>query len=138
MTDQRDLSAGPELDRVIAETIGLQWETKPPWTDWNTTGDPMYRAIIGGVPQLWCSRRDKCIPEYSTDLNAAWALFDDLPKGYTPRIVRVLEPRGNHMAHVVKAGIIHRESNDMEAHADTPAFAICLAWLAWKESQENT
>jgi hypothetical protein len=77
-------------------------------------------------------------PDYSTDLNIAWEL---LPINRHVRLVR----------HTDRGGAAHGLPNEIGAEiwncdtepatleafgaADTPALAICRAWLTWHEAQ---
>lgn len=77
-------------------------------------------------------------PRYSIDVNSALALFAELPHDFMPRLVRVLQPMGDHMDIRWKAAILGTGARIAEVVAeesDTPALAICRAWLAWRETQ---
>lgn len=124
----REMEVGRELDWLIAEKCGVEILEQTPNTDWNTTHQPMYLAKIDGALQgLWHSRKEDCAPRYSSDLNAAFDLLKQMPMG----AVGLLE--GNEAwfsnAYMDGAGLLTDEE------ADTPALAICRAWLAWKERQ---
>lgn len=137
MTNWREMEAGQELDVLVARLLGLNVHTAD-----EAPADDLYGGWEFCTDREWHTawfidaEGSHPIPAYSTDLNAAWTLFADLPDDVTPRLVRILEARGDHMATVCKAGIIHNETHEqVEAYADTPALAICRAWLAWKEMQ---
>lgn len=78
------------------------------------------------------------IPEYSTDFDAAWEL---LPLNRHVRIVRYTDRGGAAvgMQNEIGAEIWNCDTTPsvMEAvgFAETPALAVCLAWLAWKERE---
>lgn len=107
-----------ELDRTVAERRGYRhngdlWEYDTPY------GFP---AVVEDYPH------------YSTDLDAAWTLFDTASEDYTPRVVRILTPLNGKLVYQWKCNImpnIGDDEPDYEGIADTPALAIVRAWLAY-------
>jgi hypothetical protein len=73
-------------------------------------------------------------PAWDTDMNDAIQLLETVSDEYTPRLVRLLQPTGNQgIVYVWKCVIMSNlaDGNDeYTAFADTPALAICFAWLA--------
>lgn len=80
----------------------------------------------------------KCVHhlEWATDLNAAIKLWDTIPDDYIPRLVRSLTPKDGVMTFEYKSHIMANDlSSQVEHYATTPARAVCLCWLAWKDAQ---
>lgn len=72
------------------------------------------------------------IPQWHDNLEEAIALFWELPDDYTPRLVRMITPRGE-IAYTWKATIMHNVTHEeFEAEVNDPAGAVCLAWLMYK------
>lgn len=111
--DWRTLPAGRELDRVIAERLG-------DYTPYINVGG----RVIENFP-----------PAYSTDANAALSLWsDDYRWSISPTEVSAdfpVEDESRFQASYPRSG------NPDRSHewADTPALAICRAWLTWQEGQ---
>jgi len=119
------------LRRAIAERLGY---TFVPVGDVPAMGSSWSGAEVvldpDGVPLHFSA-----LPDWPTDANAALALWDSVSDDWTPRLVRVLIPRGV-MTYEYKAAFLHNEKHyEIEAEARTPAEAICRAWLAWREGQ---
>lgn len=127
--DWRELPAGFELDRYIAERLGWRVELNG-WKDkWNITSpDGKYRESIPEFydpNELWIKAP---IPEYSGDTNAALSLLESLT-----------------VWHITKTGpggiIVDLWDNPVSSIAyrhdtqDIP-MAICRAWLTWKDARE--
>jgi len=124
MTDWRNMAAGHDMDRLIAERLG--WRVQK-----NRDGYTyLFRPDGSGVgnyidaAQAW-----EGIPHFSTDLNAAFRL----PVGeYTHLSCRTPLNDLGYAAFVAYDD--HTTSNDYRsAAAATPALAVCRAWLAWQE-----
>lgn len=76
----------------------------------------------------------KPVPEYHTDLNAAMTLLDGVPDEWTPRIVRILQPTDQGMEYHWRCVIMSNVNDDsFDAYMQTPALAICRAWLTFKQ-----
>lgn len=81
---------------------------------------------------------DDILPHWSTNVGDALDLFTDLPNDLTPRLVRLLSPRGDSMARTWKGSILNNsDMNEIQAESDSPALAICLAWLAYKDAEAS-
>jgi hypothetical protein len=77
------------------------------------------------------------LPDWPNDVNAALALWDTVPDDWTPRLVRMIVPRGV-LTFGYKGAFLHNETHEqIEYEAPTPAEAITRAWLAWKQEQEG-
>jgi hypothetical protein len=137
MGDWRDLPAGLELDRVIAERSGWkEIEVREIWEE-DHYSDGFYKRLFG-LPPVKTSVLDvaELIPRYSTDLNGAFHLpvtdlhFMDLhsPTGDGS------EPQWNAF---VEWKWKDGEYPDCRATAETGALALCRAWLVWKEMQNG-
>lgn len=72
------------------------------------------------------------VPRYSTSLDTALRLIHDLPKGY--QFVLTVNARGQWKA---VFNCRYDSTKDKIAKADTPALAVCNAWLAWTGEQVN-
>lgn len=107
----RELPAGRELDRLIAERLGRYVNSNA--TDW-------WYDDAGFIGR---------IPAFSTDLNAAvtllagcnrsWKLSYDFSYGFDGRTGYSISIDGTVYCQFI----------------DTPAFALCMAFLAWRESE---
>lgn len=124
--DYRTMEAGRELDRLIAERLG--------WTRFDTMPTVLVEhdnhidieTLMGWKNDFYYL----VVPHYSTDLNAAmtllptadgdiWSLhYGDYGDPYTVAISRIKVAAPEYLG-----------------DANTPALAICRAWLAWKDSQ---
>lgn len=133
MTHDDDLRA---LDVEIAKALGLDVHTEGGVNgmEWiNSIRDWVTEWYVTGAHTLDYEAHE--ILYYTTDLNAALSLFATLPHDWTPRLVRMLQPRGDHMAIVWKAHIMHNETHeDFEYIHDEPAEAVAMVWLAWRRS----
>lgn len=111
MTDHTD--AGREMDRQIAEMLG--WHSFEPA---DIDGDD---EILGVTPDPYVL----IVPHYSTDLNAALGLLAENGvtwelKGLAPAMITCdIWLHGWHKAHEM---------------GNTPALAICRAWLAYQRA----
>lgn len=149
MSDFSDYPVGAKRDREIAERLCWRMvrDSEGAYHLLNPAGEPeaIYEPRWGLLPTLeeaWeaatrpkpdCGDTD--LPRYSKRQDAAWALLMDLPKSYTPRIVRLLEPRGDHIAYVVKAAIIDNDTHEQwEVARDDAADAMSQVWLEWEEA----
>jgi hypothetical protein len=116
MGDTRVTDAGRLLDARIAErqgrTVTLVHSTDP--------ADPAdYRIVEGG--------KYLALPHYSTDTNAALALFMEMP---IPRLEYDSE------ASPMWTCSAEPEYGEFRyGSADTPALAICRAFLDWKNAE---
>ncbi len=136
--DWRTATAGRALDRIVAEACG--WECKlngygDHWRLISPNGDYVdEQAHFYDPEDMWLVAP---IPAFSTSADAAFTLFASLPDDCTPRLVRMLQPMGDHMGHIWKGRIITNgldvTVDVIECEADTPALAICRAFLSWKD-----
>lgn len=136
MNDWRELEAGDELDRVIAERLGFYVET---WTSTvNGAVGGTLRDADGGDfggrlngENYWLDTEDPwgACPAFSTDLNVAWTLARGI------RNFRIYSSPDN-LGGCCEVAIIDGATAFM-AKSDDLAFAICRAWLMWKEAQEQ-
>lgn len=120
-TPDTDTRANWALRRQIGNALGLQPSPYYEWA-WADANDNLHRYAA-----------------YETDLNAALTLLEQVSDEYTPRLVRILQPMGNRgIVYIWKCVIMSNLANaddEYEATAETPALAICRAWLAYTESQ---
>lgn len=111
-TDWRNMEAGRELDRLIAERVVALGYTESHLT---LAFVPTHPDDIPSIDNP---------PRYSTDLNAAFVL---------------LAPGEYHFTHpnLVDWGCKFGKQEYFGWHyADTPALAICRAWLEWQDSKQ--
>jgi hypothetical protein len=136
-TNWREMEAGRELDRLIAEKVGWRFEREPYFNPESTLvyspeGVEMYHQSGIWTPVFAGEEVHKVIPHYSTDLNAAITLANgivefNLFKG------RKVDTEGSPTDGWICT--ISDPKNFDSAWADTPALAICRAFLASKEAQ---
>src|SRR6266404_5526720 len=110
--------AGRRFDTVIASRLG--------WA--NLT---MSNGMLWG----WKNNAQWCLPEYSTDADEAIGLLDKTDC-WILKPVPVLYPEHSYICefyHPLPDGSVQWIAR---GQADTPALAICKAWLEWKESIE--
>lgn len=145
MTDWRDIEAGPELDRLIAERMGWQMieleNPSPPPIDYRwrlVNPEGRIRGVYGntyfpckdieeawqkaGEPDMECGDRD--LPPYSTDLDVAFTL--------------ITEQDGFSLSRDMQENVWMADLDTVPPTyevADMPALAICRAWLAYTEKQ---
>lgn len=122
--DYRTMEAGRELDRLIAERLGWT-ETSEHYLDPN--------VLVGKHPKetghAWFPL---AVPRYSTDLNAAMALLPTADGDiWSLHYGHYGDP------YTVAISRIKVAAPEYLGDANTPALAICRAWLAWKDSQPN-
>lgn len=139
MTNWRDLEGGLPLNQIVAEHLG--WRIEPLSAAWvavfNADGVGVERTTAYGSKNEWpLYDLDEAIPHYSTDANAALAL------PLEPDMYFSLDVPAEHGG--AKCGLwnqyprsVQRKLVEGEAVADTPALAICRAWLDWKEQQRD-
>ncbi len=136
-TDWRKLHAGRELDRVIAEKLGWVWtcvyQTK--YATYVTITKPDGTILqnvdaYGSRPEWPEYEAVDLFPQYSTDLNLAYALFDG--RTFWATLQMVTDVRKNHRYYRVWA-CDGPHSFEVEHEADTPSLALCYAWLECKE-----
>lgn len=120
MTDWRALDAGRDLDRRIAERLGwTHIESTEYWLD-----DPHDTSLVQawrGIPPR--STGEALVPCYSTDLNAAITL---IPSDQQFELSNGLEPEWEALI-----------GWGYDGGADTPALAVCRAWLAYQDANEG-
>lgn len=125
------MNAGRELDRKIAEMLG--------WSDFEEVDYfvedyggyyPVHDDLEGLPPN---GKYRALIPRYSTFVDDAVLLWQDVPDTFTPRLVRMIAPKDGSIGYAYKAAFLHNETMEsVESVADSPALAICEAWLAYK------
>jgi hypothetical protein len=127
--DSRALSAGRELDALVAEKVfgrDVAWWAKP-------TREPYFKGISGD----WVTQTT--VPHYSTDIVAAIEIFSALRKrGWVYLTIQSLpeaavapEWDDDYMV-VAWWAEFSRYRSPVEVHSDdceTPALAVCLAAL---------
>lgn len=124
--DWRTMDAGREMDRIVAERLG--WTEIEEQENWYEDPEVMaYQQI-----DLY-GRKDGSeyrVPKYSTDANAALQL--DKP------VLWWSEDDGRWLATydaAIFGSAIELDVSPSPGEADTPALAICRAWLSWKDAQ---
>ena len=136
MTEQEIMDLeGRELDKAVAELKG--------WSHFYTVEG---RGLFGRYPppRLSCPNDTKCVPEFSTDISAAWPLLEELhTKPYSVEVFLVHECE-NEIKYIVNVLLMHEFTEDLMADrsmisvfGDTAPEAICRAYLLWKESQND-
>ena len=128
-TDWREMSAGRELDRVVAERLG--------WTDIAPRYDRFDEHEISplqGIPPSGGTTY-YVIGRYSTDADAALALLEGCfytlrgtPDSYEGEMLYRCSIDGKAGDGVILPSIKYTV-------AKTPALAIVRAWLSWKDAQ---
>jgi hypothetical protein len=162
----RELRPGDELDRVIAARIGYSVVELPPrdiekeikmlhggarpisyksiyptWeyqhAGYQIKGDQVHK-------NLWDTRyrteREawKNAPAISVDLTTAIGLWDLIPDDWTPRLVRMVEARGE-LVTVYKGSIIHSQTHEqIEEWGDEPAYAVARSVMAWMDARQDS
>lgn len=130
MTDWREMSAGRELDRFIAERLGYTGFVEHEWNSATRDFDDLcyttQREYDGQDIYLEVDR-------YSTDLNTI--LYMPLPEGAHLKLD--IYPHVTTARIVLPSGMEHANSDALYQGAPTPALAAWRVWLAWKEQQEN-
>lgn len=125
--DWRTLPAGRVLDRVIAERLG-----------WTLIGfdDPFWRhrqRDDAAVGDYWrTSEGARKLPAFSTDANAALTLW-----GLNSHWSLNPDANDNGVHFEGYYPYADNEYGEMCELADTPALAICRAWLAWMDAKEG-
>jgi len=142
-----------ELDEQVAEALGLElmgWEPARPdpeapgWyvSFWAEEKQPTYLGhcncdlrdeLIDGpdLEPLACGHLRWClevVPFYSTDIATAWGLVDHMIKG------TAWECYLTHQFDGWDCAFERPDEPPAEAHGDTAAEAICLAFVAVKEA----
>jgi hypothetical protein len=119
VSDWRDLPAGCELDRVIAEALG--------WDNFFEGSDGVLYADTPDIranPRRW----QASVEPWSTDANAALSL--PLPPRTWFVIYGPSAERDTWDVELQDIGPVFEQGQ-----AETPALAICRAWLAWHDKQ---
>lgn len=112
------------IDRAIAERLG--WRDIEPVTYWEETYYDTYEVhTLRGKPPGY-DHADNLLPHYSADLNAAMTLAE-------PYAIQLNSVHGNKGRIGYKVTIQDSEGQAGIGHADTPALAICYAWLRYME-----
>lgn len=130
------MPAGREMDAYIAEAMGALW-----WKSTNTGR----RALYPGAPPDWfheeadmseglCYKWDCQVRHWSTDMAVAWELLETLAAIYASMNVWSVDRVYAAPWNVSLEGSVIRGSGlaDIESEADTPALAICRAFLLTK------
>ena len=127
----REMEAGRELDRVIAERLGWsEIEQRQLWFE-DAYDDGWEQRLFG--KRTGESVGDDPVPEYSTDANAALSL----PLGEAEFFQLHVIPGGNTAARVyVPVSSRLSEAEPPFEISDTPALAICHAWLAYQDAKQ--
>lgn len=138
-----DLSAGPELDTIIAEQfMGLT--PCDQWTPFNfgSAGGPVLihgPSMSEPIPEHGCYPRDRPSP-YSSQIVAAWEVFEKLDKdGWHPSI-ECTGGEGADIADGVSVEFYNHTFSDPrwdEAWAKTAPLAICRAALRTLKKKEG-
>jgi hypothetical protein len=116
--DWRTERAGKRFDTVIASRLG--------WTN---------LAMSNGLLWGWKNNAQWCLPEYSTKTEAAIALFTDT-ENYAFSFQWGYFRYPDNAKFTFHVSHLTSKAKSITEYADTPALAICKAYLAWKESTE--
>lgn len=116
-----EMQAGLELDALIAERVmGWTWKITRCNPEQRVLVDPYWTNMEVG---FWWGRDVlHLVPHYSTEIEAAWDVFERLPAG------QIYHHRGGDFS--VYWGNARHTSAKMNVRADTAPLAICLAALA--------
>ncbi len=112
------------------------------WRDIDLTSKQVLRALDQAV-SLRTGGTGNCVNcFYTTNTAQAFTLLDDyVSDDYTPRVVRILQPTEQGMAHYWKCAIMPNVGDDeqetFEAIESTTALAICKAWLKYMDENNN-
>lgn len=120
----REMPAGRELDRLIAERLGHPTFTEPiPESERD-----LYKPGITELSWMRVNGIPIPVPHYSTDANAALSLIEGTEEG-NDYLLRKLNT-GWH---------IHAywgDSGKITATEPTIALAVCRAWLAYQDAKK--
>lgn len=112
-----------ELDAEIARRLGytVEWDNNEYMRDWTISKPKEFDRL----------------PHYTTDLNAAWSLFQTFPEGVDWEM-RIVGDKTQEIGLACKWMHIAQDGSgqffDMEE--GKPALAICQVWLEWKDFVE--
>lgn len=77
-------------------------------------------------------------PSWSSSLDEAIKLWDMIPLGFIPRLVRLVTPKDGKLGFDYKSHIMTDDLTfQVEAYGETPALAICRAWLMYKDNAQS-
>lgn len=118
--DWREMQAGRELDRVVAEAMGHVVNIERMLTNphFGTATKLIIEYYLNG--ERGASEQ---LAHYSTDLNAAISLIN----GGTSFVLSQIDGEGWQCSIIQQLGIGYSK-------AETPALAVCRAFLSWKET----
>lgn len=153
------IGPGPALDRLVAERVGWRIEKRPPWSitrqgkdypctpEWRiVTPDGRDYFIARGdvaatVDKAWeeALAVDELIPHYSTDLNAAFALFQCDPITHVPLEWNLFSDSCDDFTCEVGHWALDPSDKDWftSGNAKTPIMAIVEAWLRWGDQMPD-
>ena len=89
------------------------------------------KAFIGCKDRSGLSAFEEC-PNYPENIADAWELVEEARLVIRPSFLNGKYVASRFLS-VTLGGLV---KSDFEVTADTAPRAICLAWIAWKESQE--
>ena len=158
MTDWKNMPAGRALDRVVAERLG--WHLRRvEWTADSTTGRKDWLWILHtpdgkrtsagskDADEAWIILSNEpwiipgntpptgyvFLPHFSTDLNAAWELLNDVK----PYCRAVLQRVNNGLYHCwLHYSYAHLSLQSLGQEGE-PAFAVATAWLAYRDELDQ-
>lgn len=143
-TEQRELTAGRELDALVAEKV-MGWRRSLGCFDnrnnWNPEGVILvpFPGTEYGPKREWTTNpitNTRNVPHYSTDIAAAWEVVERLREnGWVIGIGIDDEPwedpagGGTHGCSLLGCNRGRTDATDIREYADTTPLAICLAAL---------
>lgn len=130
-----NMPAGREMDALVAEKVmgwtDIQWQTFP-----GENGEEV-KAFARGVSPIGDLR--VIVPNYSTDITAAWEAAEKIPLKYTEGYVSVTRTAAGNPQYLYDCVACNRiydsggwaepERFSVVGHADTAPLAICRAAL---------
>lgn len=131
------MAASRKLDKAIAQKLGWSVSVEP-LSGTTTLWEPNFRqhttwGLVGLDNAELADKAWDGVPHFSTSAEAALTLLAEMPDNYTPRLVRMgVAEQG----YAWKCGIMRNDPpvyEMVQEEAETPALAICRAWLVWKE-----
>ena len=131
MTNEVEIKQGPELDRAVAEAVGLE---SPIYFGGSCLITPREWDEIRGIEHTTCEGDVACISfEPSTDLNAAFAAAEKAVSQEWAEGERSWE-LSSYVGHDERGWTCSLGCDEHRVFSPIPALAICAAILKLKEA----